>query len=401
MSTAKTNDLAAITLVCLVSNQPMPNLLSIIQLRPRRVVLVSTSQMEEKADQLKDVALQHLPHCEVKIVPLASAYDSDIIADTMLEILAQSQAQPDAGEIILNATGGTKLMVLASVSVFASFEKQILYVSEATDELIYLPRTSASGSRPRQTVRTPIPLLTYLKVHGYTTERSRGTPLPLSQHFFEQITNQQKFASALSAVNALAKKALENSKARKALSAEIENAANSNLLQLLEIFQDEHLLSVKKNVVEFPSEEARFAVNGGWFEDHVYEIVNSLKSHGIKYVEKNLKIAPNGKQIGQGSDNEIDVCFMHRSTIYFVECKTCAMEDTKVTTPIFDKLNTIAQSKHMGNKTCQILVSYQRIASAAARARAEANGIHLIDGNNICQLRKNLLAILDKEPTHP
>ncbi len=397
MSTAKTNDLAAITLVCLVSNQPMPNLLSIIQLRPRRVVLVSTSQMEEKAGQLKDVTLQHLPHCEVKIVPLASAYDYDVITETMYKNLVQ--ILPDAGEIILNATGGTKLMVLASVDLFD--KKQILYVSEATDELIYLPRTSASGSRPPQAVRTPITVLTYLKVHGYTTERSRSTPLPLSQHFFEQITNQQKFASALSAVNALAKKALENSKARKALSAEIENAANSNLLQLLEIFQDEHLLSVKKNVVEFPSEEARFAVNGGWFEDHVYEIVKSLKSHGIKYVEKNLKIAPNGKQIGQGSDNEIDVCFMHRSTIYFVECKTCAMEDTKATTPIFDKLNTIAQSKHMGNKTCQILVSYQRIASAAARARAEANGIHLIDGNNIRQLRKNLLAILDKEPTHP
>ena len=395
-TTAKTDELKDVTLVCLVSDQPMPNLLSILLLKPRRVVLVATGEMIEQADRLKSVALHNLPRCCVQIAPLASAYDSDIIAEAMMKVLIDAQAQPDAGEIILNATGGTKMMVLASASVFAADDKQILYVSEATDELIYLPRTNASEPLSRRTVRIPIRLLDYLKVHGYTAERSRSADLPLSEQFFEHlILGQQKFSAALAGVNALAQKALENSKSGKAMTALIENAANSDLQQLLSIFQEEKLLGIKNNVVEFPSERARFAVNGGWFEDFAYKSINELRSHGVSSVEKNLKIASGEKQIGQGADNEIDVCFMHRNSIYIVECKTCAMNETKVTTPIINKLIAIKQK--MGNKARLVLLSYQRVANKSARARAQENGICLIDGNSVCQLKKNLLAILDKE----
>ena len=84
---------------------------------------------------------------------------------------------------------------------------------------------------------------------------------------------------------------------------------------------------------------------------------------------------------------------MHNHTIYLVECKTCLMEDTKVTTPILNKLSAISQS--LGKKVRSILISYQRV-NPNAKARAANENIAVIDGNSICRLRTKLLDILNE-----
>ena len=69
------------------------------------------------------------------------------------------------------------------------------------------------------------------------------------------------------------------------------------------------------------------------------------------------------------------------------------MEDTKVTTPILNKLSAISQS--LGKKVRSILISYQRL-NPSARARAANENIAVIDGNSICRLRIKLLDILNE-----
>lgn len=401
MSSDQTDDLNVHTQFCLVSGEQMPNLLPIFQLGARRVVLFATPQMSHQSELLEKTLRQRLPAIEVVPVNLDDAYDFNAISNTVLDELAKAETiiktDDSNGEIVLNATGGTKVMVLAAVSIFSANGNRIFYLSEATNELIFLPIVGSNEAQITKAVSKPIRLLDYLAVYDVTVETQKEESPALSDGLFKElILRQQKYERGIAALNALAQAAFIGSKGKKTISTEMDTPPNSDLSKLLSYFKQEKLLKVDGKKITFTSEQARFAVNGGWFEDYTFKVVNSLRSHGVHDPEKNLRIAPQGQLIGKGADYEIDSCFMHNHTIYLVECKTCLMEDTKVTTPILNKLSAISQS--LGKKVRSILISYQRV-NPNAKARAANENIAVIDGNSICKLKIKLLDILtEKSP---
>lgn len=401
MSSDQTDDLNVHTQFCLVSGEQMPNLLPIFQLGARRVVLFATPQMSHQSELLEKTLRQRLPAIEVVPVNLDDAYDFNAISNTVLDELAKAETiiktNNSNGEIVLNATGGTKVMVLAAVSIFSANGNRVFYLSEATNELIFLPIVGSNEAQITKAVSKPIRLLDYLAVYDVTVETQKEESPALSDGLFKElILRQQKYERGIAALNALAQAAFIGSKGKKTISTEMDTPPNSDLNKLLSYFEQEKLLKVDGKKITFTSEQARFAVNGGWFEDYTFKVVNSLRSHGVHDPEKNLRIAPQGQLIGKGADYEIDSCFMHNHTIYLVECKTCLMEDTKVTTPILNKLSAISQS--LGKKVRSILISYQRV-NPNAKARAANENIAVIDGNSICKLKIKLLDILtEKSP---
>lgn len=401
MSGDQTDDLNVHTQFCLVSGEQMPNLLPIFQLGARRVVLFATPQMSHQSELLEKTLRQRLPAIEVVPVNLDDAYDFNAISNTVLDELAKAETiiktDNSNGEIVLNATGGTKVMVLAAVSIFSANGNRVFYLSEATNELIFLPIVDSNEAQITKAVSKPIRLLDYLAVYDVTVETQKEESPALSDGLFlELISRQQKYERGIAALNALAQAAFIGSKGKKIISTEMDTPPNSDLNKLLSYFEQEKLLKIDGKKITFTSEQARFAVNGGWFEDYTFKVVNSLRSHGVHDPEKNLRIAPQGQLIGKGADYEIDSCFMHNHTIYLVECKTCLMEDTKVTTPILNKLSAISQS--LGKKVRSILISYQRV-NPNAKARAANENIAVIDGNSICKLKIKLLDILtEKSP---
>ncbi len=401
MSSDQTDDLNVHTQFCLVSGEQMPNLLPIFQLGARRVVLFATPQMSHQSELLEKTLRQRLPAIEVVPVNLDDAYDFNAISNTVLDELAKAETiiktNNSNGEIVLNATGGTKVMVLAAVSIFSANGNRVFYLSEATNELIFLPIVGSNEAQITKAVSKPIRLLDYLAVYDVTVETQKEESPALSDGLFKElILRQQKYERGIASLNALAQAAFIGSKGKKTISTEMDTPPNSDLNKLLSYFEQEKLLKVDGKKITFTSEQARFAVNGGWFEDYTFKVVNSLRSHGVHDPEKNLRIAPQGQLIGKGADYEIDTCFMHNHTIYLVECKTCLMEDTKVTTPILNKLSAISQS--LGKKVRSILISYQRV-NPNAKARAANENIAVIDGNSICKLKIKLLDILtEKSP---
>lgn len=401
MSSDQTDDLNVHTQFCLVSGEQMPNLLPIFQLGARRVVLFATPQMSHQSELLEKTLRQRLPAIEVVPVNLDDAYDFNAISNTVLDELAKAETiiktNNSNGEIVLNATGGTKVMVLAAVSIFSANGNRVFYLSEATNELIFLPIVGSNEAQITKAVSKPIRLLDYLAVYDVTVETQKEESPALSDGLFKElILRQQKYERGIASLNALAQAAFIGSKGKKTISTEMDTPPNSDLNKLLSYFEQEKLLKVDGKKITFTSEQARFAVNGGWFEDYTFKVVNSLRSHGVHDPEKNLRIAPQGQLIGKGADYEIDSCFMHNHTIYLVECKTCLMEDTKVTTPILNKLSAISQS--LGKKVRSILISYQRV-NPNAKARAANENIAVIDGNSICKLKIKLLDILtEKSP---
>ena len=122
------------THVCLVSDQPAPNLLPLLDesLKPQRVVLLVTPQMKDKATYLERVIAPM--GIKVETIALDAAENFDDIQDKLLNLLTQEQS----ANIALNATGGTKWMVIAAQDVFRVNGSPVFYVSIENDTLLFL-----------------------------------------------------------------------------------------------------------------------------------------------------------------------------------------------------------------------------------------------------------------------
>lgn len=392
--------------VCLVSGQPMANLLPLFLLGADDVYLIVTPQMRDAAGSLEGTIKSRMPCCRIHLMELPNAYDFDAVVDAVYGILdadekscagaAAENLHFESGEIVLNATGGTKLMMLAAVRVFSEFEKKILYLSEETGDVLLLTpdsaRALASGSG-RTSTRIKLRLKDYFMAHGFAWSVKAEAAVKASSAFYtELIARQQQHAQGVAALNALAQKALQNSRGQsgvRALRAEMESSG-SGVRYVLGLFQDEGVLAIKGSEVFFPDEARRFFANGGWLEDYAYDVVESME--GARMVEKNIRISSDGDDPVRKADYELDVSFLHGNKIVVVECKTCDMTSTKETTPILNKLSVIREK--LGNTAVAVLVSYQRV-NAAAKERAQKNGIYVIDGNSVCQLKARLRDILD------
>jgi len=110
------------TILSLIGEQPIPNLLPIRYLKPRAAILVHSDFTESSAKQLENVI-----HAQVEVSFLAvDAYQIDQIqADLKAEISRRNLA---ASQMIFNLTGGTKPMSLAALLVAKELSAPVVYL---------------------------------------------------------------------------------------------------------------------------------------------------------------------------------------------------------------------------------------------------------------------------------
>ncbi len=110
-------------LVCLIGEQPIPNLLPILYLRPQQVLLVHTSNegSHKAAKRLQNF-------CAAKQIRADTLDVGDAYSLERIYIkISQKVAEPSQDEWCFNLTGGTKLMSLAAVEVAADLQKPCVY----------------------------------------------------------------------------------------------------------------------------------------------------------------------------------------------------------------------------------------------------------------------------------
>lgn len=105
--------------VCLVSDQPIPNLTTILQFRLDTVLLLYTDDFKAKKDRLKAVLKNHQIKTEERVI---LPYDLQNVIQVCDGVLAD---YADA-ELSLNITGGTKISTLGAFQVFYSANKKYL-----------------------------------------------------------------------------------------------------------------------------------------------------------------------------------------------------------------------------------------------------------------------------------
>jgi hypothetical protein len=146
-------------LVCLVGEQPIPNLLPTLHFRPARISLVETQTTKKVGENLKNVILKELG-ASVFSVPAADAYNIE-------EMIRAIEKALDGNDIPLmfNLTGGTKTM---------KKNADVCYLqSEGGKSLLHRYKFSANGDLQRVEPEEVPELLTikmHLEAHGLGTK---------------------------------------------------------------------------------------------------------------------------------------------------------------------------------------------------------------------------------------
>ncbi|MDD5028991.1 MAG: DUF1887 family CARF protein [Rhodoferax sp.] len=381
------------THLCLVSAQATPNLLPLLDdtWRPRKVVLACSAQMKHAALALRSVIQSKANAIVVETLELPNAYDYAALSDTFLNYLAEHADD----NIAVNVTGGTKLMAVAAQEVFRFSGKPVFYVNVENDSVLVIGEKVASHP-----LRAKIKVHEMLRAHGYTvtTQERPQITRELRDLTARLIDHVGSAGRALGSINALARAARDEPGLRVELTP--AQYDSRSLADILALFIEAGLLRQNGQTLVFKNEEARFFVNGGWLESHVFETLQSLRAQheALSDVAMGVRVSFGraDPRHSKGRDkNEIDVAFLYRNTLHLIECKTANLaqggkgDDTRATEALY-KMESLL--KLGGLRTRGMVVDYrgQLANNEADRQRAAEAGIAIVAGNQLKDLKASI-----------
>ena len=302
---------------------------------PEKVYLVVTPEMARRGADRR--LSRQLRQAGIESVVCAKAPDSDF--QRIREFARQvAERVMDAGadaEIILNATGGNKLMSIAFVDVFRGIASRILYTDTAHRRIEYLP-SEADPPAP-----TPMPNVLdvpgYLRAQGFHFQRAVSDDPTWQQHaaarkaaskYLGKKIGDPHLQQFVGALNAMADKALESvpdSRAER-LAAPVQSFTRAPR----GIWADAMGHLAQAGVLDWTpaSEYLRFAdvdaarfARGGWLEEYAYHVVHDADIYdtrlGVSGVWDNE----------QTMANELDVLACHLNQLLLIECKTLRLHE--------------------------------------------------------------------------
>jgi hypothetical protein len=171
-------------LVCLIGQQPIPNLLPILHLKPQQVLLVHTGNEGsfKAARRLQKLSAQK--QIAVELLNVGDAYRLKEIYDKLRQRV-NSQLEADW---CFNLTGGTKLMSLAATQAAADFNLPCVYYQTEAERQQQVGKLLYYRFEERRLIEDPsggevlLPLLTlddYLRAHldDYTCREQSDSKL--------------------------------------------------------------------------------------------------------------------------------------------------------------------------------------------------------------------------------
>ena len=370
------------THIQLVSVQLAGNLIPALMEQPDEAVLIVTPAMERQAERLR--RLQEEAGIAVRMYTGAPDANVPHLREFALEVISDLDTP---GEVVLNLTGGNKLMALGFLEMLRDTVDRRIYTDTANGRLEHI----AVGEEGAE---TPTPLASVLDV-----------PISLRAQGFE-------YRSAVSADPGWQRETRERKQVAKALAtvaAEHEDFLGA-LNHLATLARDDagELVRHRQDFaqrphgrwrsnldwlsaqgmldwdggedVDFLDTERTAFLNGGWLEEYVY---HRLRDEGIDDVALGVEGTWEGTQ---GVRNELDIAAVHANRLLVVECKTARHgRDAGVDDQQLYKLDSIADN--LRGFFGEAWMVSARTPTATMRERAHQHNIRLIGPADLPRLR--------------
>ncbi|MBS1736766.1 MAG: DUF1887 family protein [Bacteroidetes bacterium] len=301
-------------IVSLVSDQSIPNILFIKEKGLADYYYFITTEIMEKRGIVSNI-LKSLDINEEQTKRI------EVIEDSVKDIddnLVNNLLFEDDDEILINITGGTKIMSLAVYNFFArSGSGDIFYIPIGKNEIKQIfplrkNRVSIINKR--------VNLLEYLTAYGVKVReesfRSKNNLLKDQKQttdlFNSFLTDKRntlfQVAEEIRETGLRGKKITANEPKK----AEYFNKAKA--------FQEAGVSW--ENPGEISKYESKY-ITGEWFEEYIYPRIKD-------WLNKNDDEIGLGLQLEKGNaPNEYDIMFTHNNALYVIECKTDVADDTE------------------------------------------------------------------------
>ncbi len=368
-------------LVCLVSEQTIPNVQFIKwyfsqNQKEIEILFISTEEMERK---------EKTKHIENTLVSFRDSFEIDVITtdendmDKVLESLRCYFLEKQFEDIIVNITGGTKLMSLAAYQFFIQLENAKIFYQPIGKPLQQLyPETT------KYDIFEILSLEEFLTAHGisFSFDNNCVKDWDFNKTVFDLIIKDN---------HTLIKKmvVLQNNswfkniwKRKDSLNFEEISEEKFSNIGGISVTRDEMCGLIA--LFGFNPQDVKLShiryITGGWFEEYVYQKICNEEDN---VEEKNVALNVN---ISKGNDkNELDIIYLDRDNkLHVIECKSFVegKEGGKVLNDALYKLQAIIKSK-FGLFVKQHLYTKSIIEKETPLTRAREFGIDIKDGSEI------------------
>ncbi|MGP1516793.1 MAG: Card1-like endonuclease domain-containing protein [Ottowia sp.] len=378
------------TQICLVSDQAAANILPALdsQLKPDRVILVVSAAMSKKAEYLENVLRENSIR-QIEQIKLKNEADFQKTEEELLELAEKLSGE----DVVLNITGGTKLMALAAQSIAHASDWRIFYLDANTDTITWLHKHGGPQQQP-QPLQNYLRLPHYLKTYGFTLNKKpdRTSPTPAQKRASDSIIQfAANLENAITMLNALAQDA-EN---RNILRVPVPQRSPYSFNALIDYFSDAQALSMKNGNIVFSSVQDRDFVKGGWLELYTIDTIHQL-SGPLKIRDKaiGLEVIENSSQ----TKNELDIAFLLNNRLHVIECKTARIDKPQGggKNPAPPKANDAlyklqSNCRRIGGlATRGMLVSYRNLGPSEMRL-ADALNIKVVASQRLARLKDEII----------
>jgi hypothetical protein len=286
------------TMVCLVSEQVMQNVLPVLMYIPEKVYLLATEKTEYIALNLK--IFFESKNIKTFLIKKIDAYDIIKISEAVQEILS---VEDDT--IMLNATGGTKIMALAAYSSFVGNGLPVIYCDTEHKCILHL-----SPEIKTELLKADLTIDDYLNAHGY---RIKSEAEPDENHI--------EFFKDLLLNNMVAKFVAFTRNVRKAYSSNINTTVQDKSFYCQKTTSGFHLHTLFNGKKKYKFNDYKF-FSGNWLESFVHFSLMNIPKIKLKL---NVAIVSHN-----GVENEVDVIALHDYKLKLFSCKSGKSENEAI-----------------------------------------------------------------------
>ena len=371
--------------VCLISAQAAANLLPILDanFKPKQAIFIVSQDMIDEANALKLVF--ETQGITVHNKNIESVSDFEYLEKQFSLICEENKDK----NIALNATGGTKAMVIAGNNIFRKYRKAVFYLEAKQNRISYLYYSEDGNYFPDSELVSEITLQTYLAAYGIKTNPTvtQINTARLNAMIAAFINGYNTFNPYVYKLNWYGNR-ITDFKADLLDDDLMDNNFTKLLTQLSQADKNQGIIRFNGKSIDYKNHHDKFFTNGGWFEEFAY---SRLKQNTkIKDIQCGLHVNNDIYDKEYLSEdfnrNELDVAFIANDKLHIIECKTSQISTTEGAKIIY-KLEAL--KKYGGSMTKTCLLSYDKVPKVV-KQRAKAAGVYIISAFDLKEFDKNI-----------
>lgn len=373
-------------MLALAGEQPMPNLIPIVQYYPRAVCFIVSERTEGHArNTIAALRLdRRTKRVDAAIEPSIDPYDIDAAEQSCLEVVERFGTEG----VIFNITGGTKTMVIGAYQAALRHRLPMVYVVTEKGKILHF---NPDGSREEEEITAEVSVPVYFAAHGITTGVKTPWPDKYQEISFYLAQNVRGAARVLDAArqcisNSLRPTLVENPTAGERAVAQA--LADWGLVELVPPGES-LLIQVKRD-----SKTCEFLC-GKWLEVYVYAAC-ARREDLFDFVAGDVHIRKSAG--GELVLNQLDAAVTRRAKLTICSCKTerHELEDKGENKGIIYELDSISRREQAGIYCGKVVMTHQVDLPAAFLARAQNSKVRIIDGSELANVAEIIAEVTAK-----